>query len=84
MLNQHAAFSHDGRNFEIRTETMNNEIKVRLFENEKLASPIAYCVAIETAFDAKTSGFPLDIAEELVQLLEHDVTSGRLRLYPTN
>jgi hypothetical protein len=75
-------FTHSGRDFEIRATPLDNEVKVRLFEGNKPASPIVYSVSIETAFDARMRGFALDLVDELMHLMEHDTRAGRLRLYP--
>jgi hypothetical protein len=77
-------FSHDGKVYEVRAATIDNEIKVRLFEKDQLASPVFYSVTIETAFDAKMRAFPLDLVDELMTLMEQDTTSGRLRLFPNS
>lgn len=77
-------FSHAGKTYEIRAETLENEIKVRLFENDQLASPVTYCVTIETNFDAKMRGFSLDLMDELMELMQQDTVSGRLRLFPNS
>jgi hypothetical protein len=78
------SFSHNGRDFEVRAATMDNEIKVCLFEKNRLASPVSYNVTVETAFDAKTRGFPLDLVDELMALMEQDTISGRLRPLPNS
>ena len=80
MLKQ-SQFSHRGRSFEVRAETTDNEIKVRLFENDRPASPVSYSVTIETAFDAKMRSFPLNLVDGLMELAEDDVTSDRLVLF---
>jgi hypothetical protein len=75
-------FSHNGREFEVRAEASDNRIKVRLFENDKLASPAVYGVDIETVFDAQISGFPLNLVHGLMALIEDDTVEGRLFLFP--
>jgi len=55
-------------------------VKVRLYENNKLASPLVYCVNIETAFDAKMQSFPLDLVDGLMDLMKAETVSGRLKL----
>jgi hypothetical protein len=75
-------FSHDGKAYEIRAEAAANEIRVRLFEGETLASPVSYGVTIETAFDAKMRGFSTNLVDDLMVLMEQDTVSGRLKLFP--
>ena len=77
-------FSHNGKTYEIRAASLENEIKVRLFENDRLASPVTYGVTIETNFDAKMRGFSLDLVDELIELMQQDAVSGRLRLFPNS
>jgi hypothetical protein len=77
-------FSHNGKIYEIRAATIDNEIKVRLFERDQLASPVFYSVTIETAFDANMRAFPLDLVDKLMALMEQDTVSGRLRLFPNS
>jgi hypothetical protein len=74
-------FSHDGKTYEVRAATIDDEVKVRLFEEDKLASPVFYTVPAETAFDAKVRAFSFDLVEELMALMERDTISGRLRLF---
>jgi hypothetical protein len=76
-----SSFFHDGKIYEIRAGTIDNEIKVRLFEKDQLASPVFYSETIEAAFDAKMRAFRLDLVDELMRLMEHDTISGRLRLF---
>lgn len=75
-------FEHDGRTFEVRAEAMNNEIKVRLFEGVKLASPVSYGLTIETAFDGQMSGYPLGLVDGIMDLLEHEVVANQIVLFP--
>lgn len=77
-------FSHNGRNFEVRSAALDNEIKVRLFENGKPASPIVYSITIETAFDAQMRAFPLNLVDGLMQLMEDDTITNRLALFPNS
>jgi hypothetical protein len=74
-------FSYDGRTYEIRAATIDDEVKVRLFAEDKLASPVFYTVPVDTAFDAKVRAFSFDLVEELMALMERDTISGRLRLF---
>jgi hypothetical protein len=61
-----------------------NEVKVRLFENGQLASPVTYSVTIETVFDAAMRAFPMDLVVGLMHLAQSDTTEGRLTLFKSN
>ena len=73
-------FEYDERKLEVRAFVADNEFKVRVFENDVPVTGIVYTVTIETAFDAKVSGFSRDLIDELMALAESDVKTGRVRL----
>jgi hypothetical protein len=79
-MNSIREFKHAGRNFEISAGPERDAWKIRLLENGKQASPIVYSVSCETAIDATTSDVPVNLVEELIQLLKHDVKTGILPL----
>jgi len=71
-------FTYKNKTYEVRAEVENNEARVRLYENDKRASPLVYCVNIETIFDAKMRSFPLDLVDGLMELVKAETVSGRL------
>ena len=76
--------SHDGKTYEVRATIEDNRAMVGLFCGDKRASPVVYGVEIETYFDAKLRGFSLDLIDELMDQMERDLRSGRLKLFPSN
>lgn len=68
-------FSYKGRSLEVRAASFDNEWRVRVFENEKRATPVEYSVMIETAFDGKES-----LIDRLIQIARDDVKEGRVPL----
>jgi hypothetical protein len=74
-------FSHQKRTFEVRATVDANEVMVRVYENDKRATPAVYSVTIETAFDAQVSGFPLNVVDGLMQMAEEDVKEGRVPIF---
>jgi hypothetical protein len=77
-----SAFEYEGRSLEVRAAALDNEFKVRVFEGDRPVTKAVYSVAIETAFDAKMSGFPLELVDALMSLAEQDVLDGKVGVLP--
>jgi hypothetical protein len=75
-----ADFSHQNRKLEVRAVVEDNEVKVRVFEDGEPATRVIYSITIETDFDAKVTGFPLNLVDELMRVAEDDVKEGRVPL----
>ena len=73
-------FEHKGHKLEARAEATENEIRVRVFENNMQATPAVYRVTIETAFDGKITGFPLNFVDALLETAREDVEEERMPL----
>ena len=79
-----SSFEHGGRALEVRAIAADNEFKVRVFENGQPVTNAIYSVAIETAFDATMSGFPLELVDNLMEQAKQDVLDGKVGLMPSN
>lgn len=76
------SFSHNGRDLEVRAVIEENQVKVRVFDGNNLASPATYSIGIETAFDAVARGFRADVVDELMDQAQTDITNGIMPLLP--
>jgi hypothetical protein len=71
-------FEHKGHKLEARAEATENEIQVRVFENDKQTTPAVYRVTIETVFDRKITGFPLNFVDALLETAREDIEEERM------
>jgi len=74
-------FSHKGRQLEIRAVPFADEWKVRVFENGKQVTPVAYSVAHEARIDANWQ-LKTDLIEALMRLAQDDIERGTVPLMP--
>ena len=76
-------FTHKGRSLEVRAAALATGWAVRLYEGNRQISPLRYNVSYVVASDARAQRFLSgDIVRDLMELMQHEVETGRLRLLP--
>jgi hypothetical protein len=76
------AFSHQGRNLEVRAAPQPTQWVVRVFEGNRPVTNVTYSIDYLTQLDAQMQGLTLASVDTLMQLARDDVTSGRAQLLP--
>jgi len=69
---------------ETRAEMIDNQVRISVFEGDQAATSVIYSVSIESAFDAQTRGFPMNLLDGLMNLATDDIVKGRVPLLKSN
>ena len=73
-------FSFHKRSFQIRATAEPDGWAIRIFENGRKVSPLAYKLVYEGEIEQNMRNHPGDFLEHLMTLMQSDVESGRLKI----